>query len=76
MEVVAHEVGLEERPGYDLKSGAGEEGRVRVGIGGPVKGSADGPRELGSAELRRLVCVEGVAVKVSRVVAVWCSHQG
>ena len=55
------EMAGEERPGYDLKVG-----RLRVGVGGPVGGKAMSPRELGSGELRRLVCVEGVAVKVRR----------
>ncbi len=50
----------EERPGYDK-----DEVKIRVALGGPVGGKAVGPRELGSGELRRLVCVEGVAVKVS-----------
>eukprot|EP00804_Cyclotella_cryptica_P001017 CCRYP_012356-RA/>CCRYP_012356-RA protein AED:0.26 eAED:0.26 QI:175/1/1/1/1/1/3/214/795 len=69
IETVAHDLGMEERPGYDLKGAAeGSEGsRVRVAIGGPVAGRAASPRELGSAELRRLVCVEGVAVKVSSI---------
>mmetsp|Transcript_24114 Transcript_24114/g.57154 ORF Transcript_24114/g.57154 Transcript_24114/m.57154 type:complete len:823 (+) Transcript_24114:224-2692(+) len=62
LEASAHDVALEERPGYD-KSNV----RVRVALGGPVSGSPVGPRELGSSSLRRLVCVEGVAVKVSGV---------
>jgi len=61
LETVAHDVALEERPGYDLKVGE----RLKVAIGGPVTGRASSPRELGSSELRRLICVEGVAVKVS-----------
>jgi DNA replication licensing factor MCM3 len=40
---------------------------MRVALGGPIGSKAMGPRELGSASLRRLVCVEGVAVKVSSV---------
>jgi len=67
LESACHELALEERPGYDLKGDV----RVRVALGGPVGGSdgrsAVGPRELGSSSLRRLVCVEGVAVKVGSV---------
>jgi DNA replication licensing factor MCM3 len=63
LESAAHELALEERPGYDLKSNV----RMRVALGGPIGGSVLGPRELGSSSLRRLVCVEGVAVKVSMV---------
>lgn len=59
-----HDIGTEERPGYDIKL-KGE--RVRVAIGGPVMGRACSPRELGSGELRRLICVEGVAVKVRAI---------
>jgi DNA replicative helicase MCM subunit Mcm2 (Cdc46/Mcm family) len=62
LESIVHDIGLEERPGYDVKLN-GE--RVKVAIGGPVGGRASSPRELGSSELRRLICVEGVAVKVS-----------
>eukprot|EP01082_Thalassiosira_pseudonana_P016428 g14720.t1 g14720 contig90:246513-249281(+) len=62
LESVAHDVAAEERPGYDK-----DEVKIRVALGGPVGGKAVGPRELGSGELRRLVCVEGVAVKVSSV---------
>jgi len=62
LEAAAHEIALEERPGYDKN-----DVRVRVALGGPVGSRALGPRELGSANLRRLVCVEGVAVKVSGV---------
>ena len=51
---------MEERPGYDK-----EEVRMKVALGGPVGSKALGPRELASSSLRRLVCVEGVAVKVS-----------
>ena len=67
LESACHELAIEERPGYDLKGDV----RVRVALGGPVGGSdgrsAMGPRELGSSSLRRLVCVEGVAVKVGSV---------
>ena len=62
------EIAGEERPGYDVKIGQ----RLRVGIGGPVGGRAVSPRELGSGELRRLICVEGVAVKVREIFFVVC----
>mmetsp|Transcript_37226 Transcript_37226/g.78515 ORF Transcript_37226/g.78515 Transcript_37226/m.78515 type:complete len:810 (+) Transcript_37226:263-2692(+) len=62
MEGAAHEIALEERPGYDKN-----HVRMRIALGGPVGSKAIGPRELGSSSLRRLVCVEGVAVKVSSV---------
>lgn len=62
LEAAAHDIALEERPGYDK-----HDVRVRVALGGPVGSRALGPRELGSSRLRRLVCVEGVAVKVSGV---------
>ena len=60
LETVVHDIAGEERPGYDVKLME----RVKVAIGGPVMGAAFSPRELGSGELRRLICVEGVAVKV------------
>ena len=41
--------------------------RMRVALGGPVGSGVVGPRELGSGSLRRLVCVEGLAVMVSGV---------
>mmetsp|Transcript_34637 Transcript_34637/g.63966 ORF Transcript_34637/g.63966 Transcript_34637/m.63966 type:complete len:814 (+) Transcript_34637:258-2699(+) len=62
LEAAAHEIALEERPGYDK-----DNVKMRVALGGPIGAKAIGPRELGSASLRRLVCVEGVAVKVSSV---------
>lgn len=62
LEAAAHDVAAAERPGYDK-----HHVRMRVALGGPVGSKAMGPRELGSSSLRRLVCVEGVAVKVSSV---------
>mmetsp|Transcript_483 Transcript_483/g.1109 ORF Transcript_483/g.1109 Transcript_483/m.1109 type:complete len:816 (-) Transcript_483:168-2615(-) len=62
LEAAAHDIALEERPGYDK-----DHVRMRVALGGPIGSRAIGPRELGSSSLRRLVCVEGVAVKVSSV---------
>ena len=62
LECSAHDIACEERPGYDKHNV-----RMRVALGGPIRSHPIGPRELGSADLRRLVCVEGVAVKVSSV---------
>ena len=62
LESAAHDIALEERPGYDK-----HDVKMRVALGGPIGSKALGPRELGSSSLRRLVCVEGVAVKVSSV---------
>jgi len=62
LEAAAHDVALAERPGYNK-----HDVRVRVALGGPMGSRALGPRDLGSSSLRRLVCVEGVAVKVSGV---------
>ena len=62
LESAAHDIALEERPGYDKN-----HVKMRIALGGPIGSKALGPRELGSSSLRRLVCVEGVAVKVSSV---------
>ena len=62
LEGAAHDIALEERPGYDKN-----EVKMKVALGGPIGSKAMGPRELGSSSLRRLVCVEGVAVKVSSI---------
>lgn len=62
LEGAAHDIALEERPGYDKHNV-----KMRIALGGPIGSKAMGPRELGSSSLRRLVCVEGVAVKVSSV---------
>ena len=63
LEAACHEVATEERAGYD-KDG---DVRVKAAIAGPVSGSPSSPRELTSSSLRQLVCVEGVATKVSSV---------
>ncbi|KAL7537409.1 hypothetical protein ACHAXR_007802 [Thalassiosira sp. AJA248-18] len=62
LESASHEIAIEERPGYDKHNV-----KMRVALGGPIGSKPMGPRELGSSNLRRLVCVEGVAVKVSGV---------
>ena len=55
---------MEKRPGYDK-----EEVRMKVALDGPVGSKAMGPRELASSSLRKLSCVEGVAVKVRNITA-------
>ncbi|KAL7430988.1 hypothetical protein ACHAXM_002464 [Skeletonema potamos] len=76
LEFAAHDIAMEERPGYDKSltastSAATNESsdvRIRVALGGPTNTSRPlNPRELGSSTLRTLICVEGVAVKVSGV---------
>jgi DNA replication licensing factor MCM3 len=62
LEAACHEVGAEVRPGYD-KEGT----QIRVALTGPVGASPSSPRQLTSASLRQLVCVEGVATKVSTI---------
>jgi len=62
LEASAHDVAMEERPGYDK-----HDVKVKVALGGPVASRPMSPRELASGSLRRLVCVEGVAVKVSSI---------
>jgi len=41
--------------------------KVKVAIAGPVSNTPSSPRQLTSSSLRQLVCVEGVATKVSSV---------
>ena len=41
--------------------------KIKVALNGPVGASASCPRSLTSASLRQLVCVEGVATKVSTI---------
>jgi DNA replication licensing factor MCM3 len=61
IETACHAVASEERPGYDKDMNQ----PVKVAISGPISASALSPRQLNSACLRQLVCVEGVASKVS-----------
>lgn len=77
LEFAAHDIAMEERPGYDkslsastISSSTNEASdvRIRVALSGPTNTSRPlNPRELGSGTLRTLICVEGVAVKVSGV---------
>ena len=60
LEAACHSLASEARPGYDK-----ENVRVKVALAGPIDASASSPRSLTSSSLRQLVCVEGVATKVS-----------
>lgn len=60
LEAACHSLASESRPGYDK-----EDVRVKVALSGPVGAKAVSPRSLTSSSLRQLVCVEGVATKVS-----------
>ena len=60
LEAACHSIACELRPGYDK-----ENVRVKVALAGPIGASASSPRSLTSSSLRQLVCVEGVATKVS-----------
>ena len=60
IETVLADIASEERPGYD-KHGIS----VKVAIEGPISSTASSPRSLRSDALRSLVCVDGVATKVS-----------
>ncbi|CAB9497810.1 licensing factor MCM3 [Seminavis robusta] len=62
LEAACHSIATEERPGYDK-----EDIKMKVALSGPVGASPSCPRSLTSSSLRQLVCVEGVATKVSTV---------
>ncbi|VEU33795.1 unnamed protein product [Pseudo-nitzschia multistriata] len=62
LESACHEVAVEARPGYD-KNGI----KIKVAFSGPVGAKPMSPRSLTSSSLRQLVCVEGVATKVSAI---------
>eukprot|EP00934_Nitzschia_sp_Nitz4_P001891 Nitzschia sp. Nitz4//scaffold11_size288233//168526//171028//NITZ4_000784-RA/size288233-snap-gene-0.26-mRNA-1//1//CDS//3329534104//1891//frame0 len=62
LEAACHDIANEMRPGYD-KNGV----KVKVALAGPVRAAPMSPRELTSSSLRQLVCVEGVATKVSAI---------
>jgi DNA replication licensing factor MCM3 len=49
------------------RPGAVEKNQLRVSLTGPIGASANSPRQLTSASLRQLVCIEGVATKVSTI---------
>jgi len=62
LEAACHSVASEERPGYDK-----EDVKIKVALSGPVGAKPSSPRGLTSSSLRQLVCVEGVATKVSAI---------
>mmetsp|Transcript_22961 Transcript_22961/g.54283 ORF Transcript_22961/g.54283 Transcript_22961/m.54283 type:complete len:794 (-) Transcript_22961:91-2472(-) len=62
LEAACHEIAMEARPGYD-KNGI----KIKVAFSGPVGAKPMSPRSLISSSLRQLVCVEGVATKVSSI---------
>mmetsp|Transcript_7222 Transcript_7222/g.10563 ORF Transcript_7222/g.10563 Transcript_7222/m.10563 type:complete len:795 (+) Transcript_7222:118-2502(+) len=62
LEAASHNIASESRPGYDK-----ENVKVKVALAGPVSAAASSPRQLSSSSLRHLVCVEGVATKVSAI---------
>jgi len=64
LEWACHSIASEERPGYDIKSGSS---RIEVSLSGPVGASPVSPRGLTSQQLNKLVCVEGIATKISSV---------
>ena len=61
IEHAVHTIANEEREGYDLKL----RSKFRVSLTGPVSAQPSSPRTLTSVALGQLVCVEGVATKVS-----------
>jgi len=62
IESACHAIAAEERPEYD-KNGL----KIKVAIAGPILSQPLSPRSLTSSHLRNLVCVEGVATKVSAI---------
>lgn len=65
LEIAAHDVAQDYRPGYDTKLQNNALVRIKVALVGPLLISPSSPRDLVSNLLGRLVCVEGVATKVS-----------
>jgi len=62
LEAACHSIASEERPGYDK-----DDVRIKVALAGPIGAEPSSPRQLTSSSLRQLICVEGVATKVSTV---------
>eukprot|EP00339_Tiarina_fusa_P012817 CAMPEP_0117069932 /NCGR_PEP_ID=MMETSP0472-20121206/49080_1 /TAXON_ID=693140 ORGANISM="Tiarina fusus, Strain LIS" /NCGR_SAMPLE_ID=MMETSP0472 /ASSEMBLY_ACC=CAM_ASM_000603 /LENGTH=760 /DNA_ID=CAMNT_0004792731 /DNA_START=199 /DNA_END=2481 /DNA_ORIENTATION=- len=62
LEAACHEIAKDERPGY-FKNDV----QIKVALSGPVGAAPLSPRGLNSSALRQLVCVEGVATKVSAI---------
>ena len=61
IQMVLDEIASEERPGYNKSNNH----PLQVAIEGPIGATSSTPRSLRSQELRTLVCVDGVATKVS-----------
>ena len=61
LDAAAHTIANEEREGYHLKF----QCKITIALRGPVSNIPSSPRTLNSSMLRQLVCVEGVATKVS-----------
>jgi len=62
LEAACHAIASENRAGYDK-----ENSKLKVALNGPIGATASSPRGLTSSSLRHLVCVEGVATKVSSI---------
>lgn len=62
LEAACHNIALTERPGYDKNNV-----KVKVAIEGWIGAAPSSPRNLTSSSLRHLVCIEGVAIKVSAI---------
>ena len=62
IEAACHAIALSERPSY-----AKNETQIKVAISGTINAQPSTPRSLTSSSLRQLVCVEGVATKVSAI---------
>ncbi len=65
LEIAAHDIAQDFRPGYDSKLQNNTLVKIRVALVGPLLISPSSPRDLVSNLLGQLVCVEGVATKVS-----------
>jgi DNA replication licensing factor MCM3 len=63
LEEACRKIAQEERPGYDKSATL----PLKVALSGPVGAKPCSPRQLNAASLRHLVCVEGVATKVSTI---------
>jgi len=64
LEFAAHDIGVDERPGYEEKGG---DVRIKVAIEGPISSTPSTPRTLNSSSLQSLVSIQGVATKVSSI---------
>jgi DNA replication licensing factor MCM3 len=74
LEEAAHRIGLEESSLYEklcttttTANVSQQCARIKVSIAGPLQAMAHSPRQLTSLDLRHLVCVQGVATKVSTI---------